>query len=118
MGLHGASWGMMQLVQLRGERIYRGASMLGCREIDSLVTNAVSQGLDGNHKFVEICQTEWNSIVSRESFERSPKHRKSSKVLADALVPSSSFLGQQTLNMQVINLKRVHWKRYPFQSPN
>ena len=35
MGLHGASWGMMQLVQLRGERIYRGASMLGCREIDS-----------------------------------------------------------------------------------
>ena len=78
--------------------------MLGCREIDSLVTNAVSQGLDGNHKFVEICQTEWNSIVSRESFERSPKHRKSSKVLADALVPSSSFLGQQTLNMQVINL--------------
>jgi hypothetical protein len=69
-----------------------------------VVTNAVSQGLDGNHKFVEICQTEWNSIVSHESFERSPKHRKSSKVLADALVPSSSFLGQQTLNMQVINL--------------
>ena len=68
-----------------------------------VVTRVFSQGLAGNHEFVEICQTEWNSSVSRKSFERSRKHRKSSKVLADALVPSSSFLGQQALNMQVIN---------------